>query len=339
MAVAGDVGAWQGKFDAAGIDYLRIPLKGGPVDFAYSVRAARTFVKERGGFDVYHAHYRRGALLGRRLQKAVPAPLLYTVHLSHIQVGGLRRWFTDFGDFTHFASSDAMAWAQSHRLCTPERSRVIPHGIHLSRFRPPSPDERSAARHAMGVAPDARVAVYVGRLDDPKNVDWLLDVVVAWNKSDQTPLNLLVAGDGPHRARLERRIAREGLSQRVRLLGEVDPLPVYHAADMLMLASAREGFSYVCAEAMACGVPVLRTRTSGTSEMIREGVTGQSVFPIERDAFVRSAITFLKHDPEVLRDMGLAAAEHARERFAFERQLQQTIDLYRELRNGGGRKA
>ena len=332
VAVAGDVGVWQARFDAAGIEYLRIPLKGGPVGVMKAIRAARGFVAQRGGFDVYHAHYRRAAMLGRYLKKQAPAPLLYTVHLSHIDLRWYRRLLTDFGDFTHFASVDALAWAEAQRLCDPERSRVIPHGIDLSTYRRPTELQRSAARTIFSVPAGSRMAAFVGRLDDPKNVDWLLDAAAAWDERVHGKLVLLIAGDGPHRQRLMARIRHERLADRVRLLGEIDPLPVYHAADALLLASAREGFSYVCAEAMACGVPVLRTRTSGTTETVLEGITGRAV-DIDHEAFVRSAVAFVAQDLDTLRRMGQAAAEHAAQQFGLDRQIQQTIDLYAEMRD------
>jgi len=119
------------------------------------------------------------------------------------------------------------------------------------------------------------------------------------------------------------------LSDRVRLTGHQDPLPYYRAADAILLPSIREGFSLVCAEAMATGVPALRTRTSGTHELIQEGVTGRST-PIDHDAFVSAAVEFLK-DGAALRQMGAAASRHVRETFTFEQQLSRTIDLYRSI--------
>src|SRR5205085_1649314 len=138
------------------------------------------------------------------------------------------------------------------------------------------------AKKALGFTPFDRVAVYVGRLDYPKNCDWLIDVAAATR--DRVPrLRILLAGEGPHEAMLKQKIAQRNLHDRVYLLGHREPLPIYQATDALLLPSLREGFSFVCAEAMAVGVPVLRTRTSGTTETIVEGVTGKST-PIEHNA-------------------------------------------------------
>ena len=81
---------------------------------------------------------------------------------------------------------------------------------------------------------------------------------------------------------------------------------------------------------MSVGTPVLRTRTAGTSELIVENITGRSV-AIDHDAFIRAAIEFLSLPIEQLHRMGTAGSEHVRTGFTFERQLEQTLALYRRL--------
>jgi glycosyltransferase involved in cell wall biosynthesis len=120
-----------------------------------------------------------------------------------------------------------------------------------------------------------------------------------------------------------------GLQSRVQILGYRNPLPIYRAADALLLPSLREGFGLACGEAMSVGVPVLRTRTSGTALQIVENVTGRST-PINHAAFVEIAKEFLGN-PTALARMGEAAAYHVREKFPFELQLAGTLDLYRRL--------
>jgi glycosyltransferase involved in cell wall biosynthesis len=102
---------------------------------------------------------------------------------------------------------------------------------------------------------------------------------------------------------------------------------VYRSADLLLVPSAREGFALSCAEAMSVGVPVLRTRTSGTEAMILENITGRAT-PIDHDAFLAAAKSMLADSPGLDR-MGLAAAKLVREKLRFDRQLAETIDLYR----------
>jgi glycosyltransferase involved in cell wall biosynthesis len=80
---------------------------------------------------------------------------------------------------------------------------------------------------------------------------------------------------------------------------------------------------------MSVGVPACRTHTAGADELIVDQVTGR-VTPIDREAFVATAIDFLT-DADALRRMGRAAAEHVREHFTFDRQVRDTLALYRRL--------
>ena len=80
---------------------------------------------------------------------------------------------------------------------------------------------------------------------------------------------------------------------------------------------------------MATGIPALRTRTSGTRELIEENVTGRST-PIDRDQFLAAAIDFLS-DTNRLKKMGVAASERVRQNFSFDLQYSRTLDLYRSI--------
>jgi glycosyltransferase involved in cell wall biosynthesis len=276
--------------------------------------------------DLIHAHYRKAALVGRILQKRLPGriPLLYTLHLTGLPMGFPWRLLSDFGDAAHAPSAEAQRWLLQVGRMPAQRVHLLPHGIEPSRYPVPAAAEREAARHRLSICAGELVAAYVGRLEDPKNEAWLLDL------AERSPaLRLLIAGDGPNRTKLETAIRTAGLMSRVTLLGDCDPLPVYHAADALLLPSAREGFSYACAEAMSCGVPVLRTRTAGTEEMIIEGITGRSC-EINRDAFIAAAIEFLSQ-PAELKRMGEAAAAHVRANLTFDLQVTRTLELYQRL--------
>jgi len=321
VAVAGEPGEWHDLFQTAPWPWIDLPLKSGPLGLARAAATLREWIAQHP-VDVLHTHYRKATLVARRLQRKLKLPILYTLHLSHIPLGWPWRWFTDFGDHVHVPSSNGRDWLVRHARVAAGRITVIPHGIDPARFPLPQVADRAKARSALELHANDRAALFVGRLDNPKNEDWMLDLA-----AKQIPhLQIFIAGDGPHFQQLQNRIYGEGLSHRVKLLGHCDPLPLYHAGDALLLPSAREGFSYVCAEAMCTGLPVLRTRTSGTAELIVEGVTGRSV-PIDHRAFLDAAVDFLA-DEKALRRMGTAAAHHVRQHLTFTRQFQQTIALY-----------
>jgi glycosyltransferase involved in cell wall biosynthesis len=327
VAIAGQRGPWHDLFERAPWPWIEAPIGGSLLQLPRAAAILREYLANHP-VDILHAHYRKATLVGRRLQRVNRAPLLYTLHLSHIPLGGPWGWLTDFGDHVHAASADARQWLIDEARVPADRISVIPHGIDAGKYPMGNADSRRKSRSELGLAEEERVALYVGRLEDPKNEAWLLDL--ATQTREKLPkLRVLMAGDGPNEAGLRQRIDGEKLEDRVKLLGRRDPLPLYHAADALLLPSAREGFSLSCAEAMCTGLPVLRTATSGTHELILENITGKST-PIEHEAFVGAAIEFLSDDA-ALKRMGRAAADHIRNNFTFARQVDQTVALYRKL--------
>lgn len=327
VAVAGERGTRHEVFEQAPWPWIQAPLKGGPLTLMRAARQLRRYLADHP-VDLLHCHYRKTTLVARQIQKTTKLPILYTLHLSHMPLGGPWRWFSDFGDHVHCPSSEARQWLIDDAGVSPERISLIPHGIHTERFPIPTAEERTRARANLGLGDHDLAALYLGRLEDPKNESWLIDLS-ATSRQSLPNLRILLAGDGPNESAVRAGIDRQNVSDRVRVLGHREPLPLLHAADALLLPSQREGFSYSCAEAMCAGVPPLRTQTSGTRELIIEGITGRSV-AIDHDAFLRAAVEFLS-DKTALRQMGIAAAEHIRKNFPFDHQLTQTLEMYRQL--------
>ena len=344
ITVAGDRGESHVLFERERIDWIDIPLKGGLVSFLKSATILKRHLRERP-VDVIHTHYRRATLLARRVRHHAGAersprsaatdcsrgkvPILYTLHLSHMNITGPRRWLSDFGDHTHTPSADGRRWLVDDARVPESRITLIPHGVDVARYSVADAEAKRAAKRALGIDEDALVAAYVGRFDYPKNEAWVLDLACA-TRAQMPHARFVLVGGGPNEPLLRDRVDAENLHDRVHLFGHRDDTPtVYAASDLLLLPSGREGFSLVCAEAMSVGVPVLRTRTSGVAETVVEGVTGRSV-PIDRGAFLDAAVVMLG-DRDALARMGAAAARHVRETLTFERQLEQTIELYRRL--------
>ena len=115
VVVAGDRGAWHERFLASGLEYIEVPLRQGLAGFYKSARILRDWQSRHGPIHLLHTHYRRATKLARKLQRDHSPPVLYTLHLSHLNVAGWRRWFSDFGDHTHIASDDARKWLEIGR--------------------------------------------------------------------------------------------------------------------------------------------------------------------------------------------------------------------------------
>ncbi len=152
----------------------------------------------------------------------------------------------------------------------PARVHVLRNGVDLVQFRPA---DRVAARRRWGL--ERTTLLSVGHLIERKGHDLVMRALARLQNID-----LVIAGDGPERSRLLRLAAELGVAHRIRLLGVVDQqdLPgLYEAADLLVLASSREGWPNVLLEALACGTPVVATRNWGTPEIVRSPEAGRLV--------------------------------------------------------------
>ncbi|HQX76461.1 MAG TPA: glycosyltransferase family 4 protein, partial [Thermoflexales bacterium] len=141
---------------------------------------------------------------------------------------------------------------------------------------------------------------------------------------DQKDVHVFVGGKGPDRPAMEKFIAENGLAN-THLLGFIpdeDLVDYFRAADVFVLPTRTgEGFGLVIAEANACGVPVIATRSGAPEEIVQDGITGLLV-PPENPAALADAITQLRRQPDLRREMG-RAARLAAEKLDWERNVDQ----------------
>ncbi len=172
-----------------------------------------------------------------------------------------------------------------------ERVVVLRNGVDLALFRPPS--DRAALRHALGL--EGPTILSVGLLVPRKRHHLTIEAL-----SLLPGRQLLIAGEGPERARLEALAARLGVADRVRFLGSVPhrELPsLYAAADVMVLASEREGWANVLLEAMACGTPVVATEAWGAREAIGEEGAGLVINEATAPALAAAIARMLTEPP------------------------------------------
>lgn len=230
---------------------------------------------------------------------------------------------------------------------------VAYNGFDETIFRPQPPDRALRDRFAPNGAP---LVVYTGRLVTFKGLDHLLDAMAILTKgpgardlglgtgASQAPspkpqasgAHLLLLGEGPHRASLERRAADLGIADRVHFAGARPhaELPGYYAiADVFAIPSTdHETFCISACEAMACERPAVGTTVGGIPEVIRDGETGYLVPPGDAGA-LRRAIERLLEDPQLRARMGQQAARRAAE-FRAGAVVPRIEQLYRRLLAG-----
>jgi len=144
---------------------------------------------------------------------------------------------------------------------------VVHCGIAIEKFNAPRETDRSAVLREFGWSPDAKIALFAGRLDRALEIDhpqnhknsWFAVNVARVAHNRDPSLRLLMAGAGDAvRKELERRIGNWGLGERIRLIGVRRDMPrLMRAADALLFPSRQEGLGMVAVEAQAACLPVL----------------------------------------------------------------------------------
>ena len=148
-----------------------------------------------------------------------------------------------------------------------DKVTVLRNGVDLNQFRPV---DRAAARAALGLTRPTLLSV--GHLIERKGHHRVIEAMTRLPEFE-----LLIVGEGPEHDRLAALIERLGLAEGVRLLGarpHVELPSLYGAADILVLASTREGWANVLLEAMACGTPVVASNIWGNPEVVRDAAAG-----------------------------------------------------------------
>ena len=175
----------------------------------------------------------------------------------------------------------------------PDRVGVVPNPAPEVATHP----TRDEARTALAVSGFALGTA--GRLTPQKALGDALEALARLPE-----VELLVLGDGPERASLERRAGELGVAGRVRFLGagsRDDVIALFRAVDVVLLTSVWENLPHTLLEALAAGTPVIATAVGGVPEVVRDGENGLLVPPRDVDALVHAI-------ERVARDEGLRAS-------------------------------
>ena len=185
-------------------------------------------------------------------------------------------------------------------------------------------------RSKLSLGSEDKVVLFVGRLSWGKGVHLLLEAM-SRVFSEVKNAKLIVVGEGILRSVLEERIAHQGISDSVLLLGHVDHdtvLNLYPLANVVASPSVwPEPLSRVHLEAMSAGRPIVASKVGGNLETVIDGKTGLLVASRDVDSLAESII-YLLENPRVAQDFGKQGMEEAKQRFGVSKTARKMIDLY-----------
>jgi glycosyltransferase involved in cell wall biosynthesis len=214
----------------------------------------------------------------------------------------------------------------------PARKIVVRYlGVDTERFVP-NRQAREQWAERFSIRPDEVILSTVSYLRPFKNPQVLVEACKELRERN-VPVRLLVAGDGDMLPELKALAKRLGVEDRVHWLGNVsNPRTLLQASDIFVLASVGEAFGLVLAEAMACGVPVVGSRSGSLIEVVEDGHTGLLSTPLDAVAFAE-AIERLTRDVPRRREMAARAIDRVRRHFTVDIVVVKTIDIYELLWN------
>jgi glycosyltransferase involved in cell wall biosynthesis len=206
--------------------------------------------------------------------------------------------------------------------------RVVPNGVDTNVFQP---GRDTSIRRELGLSDDTIIVGAVGNIRKPKAYDVLLNAAAnVSGRSDRVHFVIAGEGSGALLDELLQLRSRLGIERQVTFLGlRTDVANVMRNIDIFALSSKTEGFSIACIEAMACGVPVVATRSGGPEQILDErcGI----LVPVGDPDKLAEAIHRLALDGELRRRLATAGTQRAREEFSLDRMLSRYEELLSEL--------
>lgn len=208
------------------------------------------------------------------------------------------------------------------RLC------AVPNGVTVP--DPLPADRRLATRQHYLPDPALPLLLAAGRLIEQKNFATLVSAAGIL-RDRGLDFRLVVIGEGPLRAELERQVRQLQLGSLVQLPGNLDNLDeLMQSADLFVLPSLWEGLPLVLLEAMARALPVVGSRIRGIAEVVEPGVNGALVEPGDAQALA-AALAELLLAPERRREFGKAGLDTVRRDYNFQQTLTRLEQLYLRL--------
>ena len=197
--------------------------------------------------------------------------------------------------------------------------------------------ERAQVRAALGYCDAQFVVGAVGRLEEEKRYDVLIDAFAAVHQR-YPQARLALVGEGTCREQLQGRIDRLGVSSACQLLGHRrDVRELFQAFDVFVQSSDHEGSPTVVVEAMAIGAPVVATAVGGTADLLRDGQEGL-LAPRRDPAALAAAVENVLVDPCGAVQRATAARRRVETTLSFAARTRKLEDLYCRTADAHGRR-
>jgi glycosyltransferase involved in cell wall biosynthesis/phosphoheptose isomerase len=308
---------------------------------------------QRRAYDLAHANFWMSGLVAAELKKQLGTPFVVTFHA----LGRVRRQFQkqadEFPD-ARFEIEDRIVAEADHLIAEapqdeedlirlynadPSNITMIPCGFDPTELWPIS---KALARISLGLTPEERVILHLGRLVPRKGTETVVEAFARLRHKHHIDARLLIVGGDsddpdpkstPEIARLQQIARTQGALDGVTFVGRRgrDTLKYYYsAADIFVTTPWYEPFGITPLEAMACGTPVIGSNVGGIKFTVRDGETGYLVAPKDPDALAEK-IAHLYANPKLLSVFSRQAIQRVNDLFTWNRISKSLSALYEQV--------
>ncbi len=318
----------KAKFGArareAGFEVFEVRMRNG-IDLPAVWRMQNIIRRER--VDVVNTHSGRDSILGGLAGLIAGRLVVRTRHLALPLTS--RFTYTTLPHHVVSVSEHVRRYLMSEGV--PEnRVTTVYTGVDPEQLRASS---ASTLRSELGLPESALLVGTVAILRGKKGHRYILDAVPAILKACPDA-HFVFAGDGPQFENIQNRVAKQGLQDRVHLLGlRRDIANVLSGLDLFVLPTQQEALGTAYIEAMTHGLAIVGSNVDGVPEVVADGVNGFLIDPFDADALAEK-VTLLLQDEALRQKMGQASLQQVESRFHVDTMNRQMQALYRQLLGG-----
>jgi len=338
-----------------------IRFKAGPLEFVPRdhlfgylpefVENLRKFQQENGiTYRLVHTNYWHSSWVGMQLKKIQGSKQVHTYHsLGAVKYNTIET-IPPIASQRLAVEKEVLETAETIVATSPQEKQhmrslvstkgnidIIPCGTDIQQF---GSIDRQAARAKLGIDPEAKVVLYVGRFDPRKGIETVVRAVGASKLRESQKLQLIIGGgstpgnsDGNERDRIEGIINELGMNDMTTLPGRLCQtiLPTYYAAaDVCVVPSHYEPFGLVAIEAMSSGTPVVASDVGGLQFTVVCEETGLFA-PVQDIPAFTAAIDRILLNPEWRDQLGSAGRERVISKFSWDGVASELSELYTQL--------